>query len=585
MLRSHNCGELSLKDLDLNVKLSGWITHKREFGPILFIIVSDRYGITQVVINDPELVEKCKKLSVEDVVAVSGKVIDRKENRTDKYSTGEIEVEAEAVTLLNSSKPMPYDHKKDASDTIKLKYRYLDIRKSNIREILASRSKISGSVRNFLDKNGFLDIETPVLNKSTPEGARDFLVPSRLSKGSFYALPQSPQIFKQLLMIAGMDRYYQIVKCFRDEDFRSDRQPEFTQIDIEMSFADESDIMDIAENMIKEVIKNILPDCSLPEKFPLMSYNEAMERFGTDAPDTRYGMELITLDNIFKDSSFNAFANAAQNSKMAVKGVLVQNKADVFSRNVIKKMETAVQGDGAKGLAFIKKINGTLESPLLKFFSEKETAGLSELISENGVLFIVADSRQVALKSMGNFRKRMAQELKLIEKNVIAPLWVVDFPAFEFNEENERWVATHHPFTDFDMESVEKGAELSQISSRAYDMVINGHEVGGGSIRIHNIEKQKKVFSILGISEKEAEEKFGFLLEALQFGAPPHCGIAFGLDRLVMVILGIEAIRDVIAFPKTTSATCLMSCAPSNVATDQLEELGIKIIEKKDDNN
>ncbi len=585
MLRTHNCGELSLDKLGVSVKLCGWITHKREFGPILFLMISDRYGMTQVVINDPTLVEKCKKMSAEDVIQVQGIVIDRNENRTDKYPTGAIEVEAKEVTLLNSSKPMPYDHNKEASDTIKLKYRYLDIRKSRIRDILAARGKVTALVRNNLEKNGFLDIETPVLNKSTPEGARDFLVPSRMWKGSFYALPQSPQIFKQLLMIAGMDRYYQVVKCFRDEDFRSDRQPEFTQIDIEMSFAEESDVMELAENMIKEVISGMKPDAVLPGSFPMISYNEAMERFGTDAPDTRYGMELITLDDIFKNSSFNAFANAAKESSMSVKGVIVEGKADSFSRNEIKKMETAVQGDGAKGLAFIKKINGELESPLLKFFSENEINEISSVIPENGILFIVADNRSIALKSMGNFRKRMASELDIIDKTAISPLWVIDFPAFEFSEENNRWVATHHPFTDFDIDAVESGADLSQISSRAYDMVINGHEVGGGSIRIHNIEKQKKVFSILGIGEKEAEEKFGFLLEALQFGAPPHGGIAFGLDRLVMVILGVDAIRDVIAFPKTTSASCLMSSAPSTVTTDQLDELGIKLTEKNNDNN
>jgi len=581
MFRTHTCGELSLKNLDSEVSLCGWIIRKREFGPILFLVVSDRFGMTQVVINDAGLVEKAKKLSIEDVVMVRGKVIDRKENRTDKYSTGEIEVDATEVVLLNSSKPMPYDHNKDASDTIKLKYRYLDIRKSHIRDILAARAKIAGTVRNFLDRNGFLDIETPVLNKSTPEGARDFLVPSRIWKGSFYALPQSPQIFKQLLMIAGMDRYYQIVKCFRDEDFRSDRQPEFTQIDIEMSFVDEDDVTGYAERMIKEVISKMKPDAVLPEVFPRMSYNEAMERFGTDAPDTRYGMELITLDEIFRNSSFNAFANAANDSSMAVKGVLVEGKAEEFSRNVIKKMETSVQGDGAKGLAFVKKINGLLDSPLLKFFSEQEVEALEKIIPDNGVLFIVADVRNVALKSMGNFRKRMAAELGMIDKSIFSPLWVVDFPAFEFSEENQRWTATHHPFTDFDVDAVEKGNGLSSISSRAYDMVVNGHEVGGGSIRIHDIEKQKKVFSILGISEKEAEEKFGFLLEALQFGAPPHGGIAFGLDRLVMVIMGIESIRDVIAFPKTTSATCMMSEAPSVVTMEQLDELGLQLIDKK----
>ncbi len=581
MLRTHTCGELSLKDLGMEVAICGWITRKREFGPILFLIVSDRYGMTQVVVNDASLVEKAKKFSIEDVVLVKGQVIDRKENRTDKYPTGEIEVDAGSLDVLNSSRPMPYDHNKEASDTVKMKYRYLDIRKSLIRENLIARSKITGLVRCCLEKSGFIEIETPVLNKSTPEGARDFLVPSRIWKGSFYALPQSPQVFKQLLMVAGMDRYYQIVKCFRDEDFRSDRQPEFTQIDIEMSFVEEDDVMNEAENMIKKVFEGMKKDVVLPEKFPRISYDEAMERFGTDAPDTRYGMELIALDDIFKKSSFKAFADAANDSSKTVKGVVVENKAKEFSRNIIKKMEVAVQGDGAKGLAFIKKIDSSLESPLLKFFNEKELAGLSEIIPENGVLFIVADSRPIALRSMGNFRKRMANELKLVDKDVVAPLWVVEFPAFELDEEEDRWIATHHPFTDFDIDGLKD--DPAKIRSRAYDMVINGHEVGGGSIRIHDVEKQKKVFSILGISEDEAEEKFGFLLESLQFGAPPHGGIAFGLDRLVMVLLGIDAIRDVIAFPKTTSASCLMSSAPSMVKKEQLEELGIKLTGKKEE--
>jgi aspartyl-tRNA synthetase len=582
MLRTHTCGELSLSNLDQTVTISGWITQKRELGPILFLIISDRYGITQAMIEDTALVEKAKRFSLEDVVTLTGKVIDRKENRTDKYSTGDIEIETTEIKLLSSSKPMPYDHKKDASDTVKLKYRYLDIRKSEIQQNLIARAKVAGMIRSYLDSKDFLDIETPVLNKSTPEGARDFLVPSRISRGSFYALPQSPQIFKQLLMISGMDRYYQIVKCFRDEDLRADRQPEFTQVDIEMSFAEESDIMNMTEEMLKKIIANF-SDQDMSEPFPKISYNDAMERFGTDAPDMRYGLELISLDDIFAASEFKAFANAATDPKMSVKGIVLEEKAEEFSRNKIKKLEKDAQGDGAKGLAFAKKINGKIETPLEKFFSETEMTKLGELIPEKAVMFIVADTKNVTRTALGNLRKRLAAQYELYDKKAFCPVWVTDFPAFELDEESGKWNAVHHPFTDFDLDKAETSGSLENIDSNAYDIVLNGHEVGGGSIRIHDINKQRKVFKLLGISDEEAQEKFGFLLEALEFGAPPHGGIALGLDRLIMVLLGTDAIRDVIAFPKTTSGTCLMSQAPSGVREVQLEELGIKLLEKDQD--
>jgi len=582
MLRTHTCGELSLADLDKNVTISGWITQKRELGPILFLVISDRYGITQAVIDKAELVETAKRFSLEDVVTLTGKVIDRKENRTDKYSTGNIEIETSTIKLLSSSKPMPYDHKKDASDTVKLKYRYLDIRKSEIRNNLIARAKVAGMIRSYLEAKDFLDIETPVLNKSTPEGARDFLVPSRISKGSFYALPQSPQIFKQLLMVSGMDRYYQIVKCFRDEDLRADRQPEFTQVDVEMSFVEESDIMNMTEDMLKGILAQFTKsDVSAP--FPKISYYEAMERFGTDAPDMRYGLELVALDDIFASSGFKAFESAANDPKKAVKGIVLEGKAEEFSRNKIKKLEKEAQGNGAKGLAFAKKIDGVVETPLSKFFSEDEMTKLGELIPEKAVMFIVADSRSVVLTALGNLRKKLAAEYDLFDRNTFCPVWVTDFPAFELDEDSGKWNAVHHPFTDFDLEKAETSGSLEMIDSRAYDIVLNGHEVGGGSIRIHDIEKQRKVFKLLGIGDEEAKEKFGFLLEALEFGAPPHGGIALGLDRLIMVLLGTDAIRDVIAFPKTTSGTCLMSQAPSGVREIQLEELGLKLLEKEID--
>lgn len=574
MLRTHTCGELCLNDLGKEVVIAGWITQKRELGPILFLIISDRYGMTQVAFNNAELVEKAKKLTLEDVVTVKGKVIDRGDNRTDKYSTGCIEIDATELTLLNSSKPMPFDHRKDASDVLKLKYRYLDIRKSNIQQTLVTRSKTSAAVHEYLDTEGFVEIETPVLVKSTPGGARDFIVPSRISKGSFYALPQSPQVFKQILMVAGMDRYYQIVKCFRDEALRADRQPEFTQIDIEMSFGDESDVMNVTEGLLGQVFKKI-KNIDIPRPFKRMSFNEAMDKYGSDKPDLRYGMELITLDDIFVNSEFSAFKNAAVDPKMVVKGMILEGRSEELSKNQIKKIEKDVQGDGAKALAWIKNENGELDSPLLKFFSESEVLKLKNMIADKGTMFIVADKTGVALTALGNLRKRLAAEYNLYDRNSYNFLWVTEFPAFEVDEESGKWVAKHHAFTDFDFEAAKRGDDLSTIRSRAYDVVINGYEVGGGSIRIHNTDKQKEVFKFLNISDEEAEKNFGFLVEALEFGAPPHGGIALGFDRLIMLLTNQEGIRDVIAFPKTTSASCLMTGAPAPVTDIQLKELNI----------
>lgn len=585
MLRTHTCGELCLNDLGKEVAITGWITQKREMGPMLFLIVSDRYGMTQVAVNNPEIVEKAKKMTLEDVVLIKGKVIDRGDNRTDKYPTGCIEIDANEVTLLNSSKPMPFDHRKDASDVLKLKYRYLDIRKSNIQQALVVRSKVSAAVHEYLDAEGFVEIETPVLVKSTPGGARDFIVPSRISKGSFYALPQSPQVFKQILMVAGMDKYYQIVKCFRDEALRADRQPEFTQIDIEMSFGDESDVMNVTEGLLGQVFKKI-KNIDIPRPFKRMSFNEAMDKYGSDKPDLRYGMELITLDDIFANSEFSAFKNAANDAKTVVKGMILEGKSGELSKNQIKKIEKDVQGDGAKALAWIKKENGELDSPLLKFFNESEILKLKSMIPEKGTMFIVADKTGVALTALGNLRKRLAAEYNLYDRNSYNFLWVTEFPAFEVDEESGKWVAKHHAFTDFDFEAAKRGDDLSTIRSRAYDVVVNGYEVGGGSIRIHNTDKQKEVFKFLNISDEEAEENFGFLVEALEFGAPPHGGIALGFDRLIMLLTNQEGIRDVIAFPKTTSASCLMTGAPAPVTEIQLKELNILTVpEIKDGKN
>jgi len=580
MMRTHTCGELRLTHIGQETTLAGWVVSKREFGPFVFVMLWDRYGQTQIVFEESSLVEEAKRLSLEDVVQVTGIVRDRGENRTEKYSTGAIEVAARSLTILNRSKPLPYDYRKEASDTVKLRYRYLDIRRSSLLQILILRSKIAKVVRDYLNDQGFVEVETPILGKSTPEGAKEYLVPSRLHHGKFYSLPQSPQSFKQICMVGGIDRYYQLARCFRDEDLRADRQPEFTQIDIEMSFIDENDVMTTSEGLIAALFREI-KGIDVPRPFPRMSYREAMERYGTDKPDTRYGLEFIDLREICRTSGFNIFREAADAPGKGVYGVVLEGHASNFSKNRIKAMEKEVQGDGAKGLAWVRRENGTLDSPLLKFFTESEKERIEALVPEGAVMFIIADEIRVAQTALGNLRRRLGAEFGLYDKNAFSFLWVTEFPAFEYNKEEGKWVATHHPFTDFDLEMARKG-NISAAMSRAYDMVINGYEVGGGSIRIHDPAKQAEVFALLGIDPEEARRKFGFLLEALELGAPPHGGIAFGFDRLVMLLLGIDNIRSVIAFPKTTSATCLMTDSPSDVSENQLRELGIGVRDREE---
>ncbi len=579
--RTHTCGELTGKNEGEMVKLSGWINSHRDLGSLVFFDLRDRWGITQITVdeNDGEVFEKAKTLRNWDVVSVDGIVRKRPENMVNKnLKTGEIEVAATNIILLNKTEPLPIniDEKANVSEELRLKYRYLDLRRYPLQSKLILRHKIALSVRNFLDKKGFIEVETPMLTKSTPEGARDYIVPSRIHRGKFYALPQSPQLFKQLLMISGFDRYFQIVKCFRDEDLRADRQPEFTQIDMEMSFVEEEDVFSIVEGMMVEICKVAGYEIETP--FKRMTFKEAMERFGSDKPDIRFSMELKEISDTVCGSGFKVF-DSVKESGGVIKAILVKGGAE-YSRKNIKDFEDFVKPYGAKGLAWFKWTDDGFNSPILKFLGEEKAKALFEKMGgEKGdIVFIVADTFETACTSLGALRLKIAKERNLIPENTLSFVWVTDFPMFEWDEEEKRYVAMHHPFTSPKKEHIELlESEPSKVMARAYDLALNGFEIGGGSIRTHNMEVQKKVFKAIGLSEKEAEEKFGFFLNALKLGAPPHGGIAFGLDRIAMILAGGESIRDVIAFPKTTSAMCLMTESPSNIDTKQLEELGIEV--------
>ena len=580
--RTHTCGELDEASVGSQVRLNGWVNTSRLHGKIVFVDLRDRYGKTQLVFDETdflEVFEKIKKLSTEDVISISGTVKNRDEGAINpNMKTGKIEISVSDFSILNKASTLPFvlTDRNSSEEPLRLKYRYLELRFDELQNNIFIRHNTYQAVRKYLSDNDFLEVETPILMKSTPEGARDFLVPSRVHKGKFYALPQSPQIYKQILMISGYDRYFQIVKCFRDEDLRADRQPEFTQIDIEMSFVDEEDIFTYMENLTRYIFQTV-KDIKLSDPFPRMTYAEAMERYGSDKPDVRYEMELIDIKPFTDESDFKAFSDAE-----SVKALLVKTGAK-YSRKVIDDLTDKAKKYGAKGLAWMKFQDGNFNGGISKFFSESLQKNISDKlkVENDDILLLVGDDKNIVTKSLGKLRTIIASKENLANENEFKPLWVTEFPMFDFDDENNRYVAMHHPFTAPRESDIDKlDSNPKRALSRGYDLTMNGHEIAGGSIRIHSPEVQEKVFSLLGLTQEEAVDKFGFLVEALRYGAPPHGGIAFGFDRLVMLLAGTENIRDVIAFPKTTSATSLMDDSPSDVDNHQLRDLGLEI--KKD---
>lgn len=585
MKRTHHCGTLTTENSGQDVTLMGWVQTRRDHGGLIFVDLRDRSGIVQVVFNPEysrEAFETAKEIKTEYVIAVKGKVYERpKENINPKIKTGEIEVFADELEILNPAKTPPFPIEDDikVDESLRLKYRYLDLRRPSMLRNITFRHKVSKAIRDFLDENGFIEVETPMLTRSTPEGARDFLVPSRLNPGTFYALPQSPQLFKQILMVAGIERYYQITRCFRDEDLRADRQPEFTQLDIEMSFVDVEDVISLNERLMKYVVEKTM-GISLEIPFKRITYKDAMEIYGTDKPDTRFGLEMIDVTDIASKSDFRVFADAAQ-SGGKVKGINIKNSAELFSRRQIDELVEKAKEFGAKGLAWIIYSGEGIKSPIAKFFSDEL---LNELLKRMNaqpgdlMVFVADTDPKLVLTSMGQLRLHLGKQLNLIDENSLNFLWVVEFPLLEWDEEENRFVAMHHPFTspmDEDLDLLER--EPSRVRAKAYDLVLNGTEVGGGSIRIHRTELQERMFKVLGFTKERAWGNFGFLLRAFEYGTPPHGGIAYGLDRLVMLLLGLNSIRDCIAFPKTQNAACLMTEAPAPVEPRQLKELHIQI--------
>ena len=571
---------LRLNDSGREVILYGWVQKKRDLGGVCFIDLRDRSGIIQLVAREGEVYDIASSLKSESVLKVNGTVMER-ESKNPHMETGDVEVELSSIEVLNSSLDLPFEIVDDttALEDTRLKYRYLDIRRNPIKNNLITRHKIMMATRKYLDEEGFIEVETPVLCKSTPEGARDYLVPSRVNKGKFYALPQSPQIFKQLLMVGGMERYFQIAKCFRDEDLRSDRQPEFTQIDLEMSFVDEDDVMTLTEGLIKKIFKETKGiDIELPLK--RMKYDDAMRLYGSDKPDLRFGMELCDVKEIFKDSSFQVFQNALGEDSSIV-CIKVDGKSEEFSRKKIDALTEYVKTYKVKGLPYVKYENGEFSSGISKFLSDDEKKALIEELElqDKDMLFFGADKKNIVYTALGALRLKLGNELGLIAKDDYKLLWITEFPSFEWSEEEGRYLACHHPFTaplDSDVDKLL--TDKAHCYSKAYDIVINGYEAGGGSIRIHDEGVQEKMFKALELSSQDIEEKFGFFVDALKYGTPPHGGLALGLDRLTMILAGTDNIRDVIAFPKTTSASCLMSDCPSDVSEKQLEDLSIKTV-------
>ena len=585
--RTHTCGELKAANAGEKVVLNGWVDRRRDLGGVIFIGLRDRYGVTQIIFepeHNQEAHQIGKELRNEFVISVEGTVRERpKDQINKKMTTGEIDVIVEMLIILNEAEtpPFPIKDEVDAFEDLRLKYRYLDLRRSVIQKTFFLRHRMYQLVRKYFDKNSFLEIETPVLMKSTPEGARDYLVPSRLHKGKFYALPQSPQTYKQLLMVSGFDRYFQIVKCFRDEDQRADRQPEFTQIDVEMSFVDIDDVFEIVEGLMKVLFKDIW-QLELQTPIQRLTYNDALEKYGSDKPDLRFGLELTTLNRVFENSGFKVFKDTIDSGGI-VSALLVPGCAG-YSRNQIDNLTAHVKKLGAKGLVWVKVKDDKLNSPIAKFLSDEEKGKLVEKLNaaNSDLILILAGKRMETLTQMGGLRLEMAKRLELINPDSKPKLlWVTDFPLLEWDEETKRFYAMHHPFTSPRTEDIELlDSDPGKVKARAYDLVLNGHEIAGGSIRIHNSELQAKMFKALGISKEEAEEKFGFLMNAFKFGAPPHGGIAFGFDRMVMIFAGETSIRDTIAFPKTTSAISLMDDSPSEVSEEQLKELHIKTREE-----
>ena len=580
--RTHNCGELNKTHIDSSVTLCGWVNSLRTHGKIIFIDIRDRYGKTQIILDKKDLITKGNSLSNEDVISICGKVNARTKDFINKnISTGEIEVIADKLHILSISNPLPVPiHDREAStEEHRLKYRYLELRNKTLQDNLIKRHNAAQVVRNFLSKKDFIEIETPVLMKSTPEGARDYLVPSRIHHGKFYALPQSPQMYKQLFMISGFDKYFQIVKCFRDEDLRSDRQPEFTQIDLEMSFVDESDVRNLVEDLITTIFKKV-NNVTIKKPFPILSYHDSINKYGTEKPDLRYKMELNSFKEFSDQSDFKSFKGLKYVTMLSV------DDSSHFSRKIIDELDDYAKSIGAKGLAWMKCNGKNLEGGISKFFNKNLQSKIisNYKLKNDSICFIIGDNSQLALKVLGLVRTKIAQMLNLCDNTIFKPVWIVDFPLFEWDENQKRFESVNHPFTapkDSDMKKLLSSPE--EVLSKGYDIVINGYEVAGGSIRIHDDKMQKQIFEIMNITKKEINDKFGFFIDALKFGTPPHGGIAFGFDRLVMLLCGVNNIRDVIAFPKTTSASALMEDAPNTISETQLNDLNITIKKNEED--